>query len=75
MVILAFVYTTGVCNFSENSLTLCKSGNFNILDQVQKLRGIKWDNVEWLCFGRNVEGYGFDLFNSHSRFWSWTKRN
>jgi len=45
MVILAFVYTTGVYNFSENSLAVCKSGNFNILDQVQKLRGIRWDTV------------------------------
>jgi len=41
MVILAFVYTTGVYNFSDDSLALCKSGNFNILNQVQKLRGIR----------------------------------
>ena len=45
MVILAFVYTTGVYNFSEDSLALCRSGNFNILDQVQKLYGIRRDIV------------------------------
>jgi len=75
MVILAFVYTTGVYNFSENSLAVWKSGNFNILDQVQKLRGIRWDIVGWLCFRWKVEGYSFDLFNSLSRYWSWTKHN